>query len=73
MSSDADGESEARRRLQSEQEARDEKVTRPRQAAEDDARTIAALRASHGQDAAKIHNARRRPSRRTGSSARTGR
>lgn len=54
MSRGADGESEARRRLQSELEARDEEVTRLREAAEEDARTIEALRGSHGEDAVKI-------------------
>jgi len=54
MSRDADSESEARRRLQSELKARDEEVTRLREAAEDDARTIEALRGSQGEDALKI-------------------
>ena len=55
MSRDADGEPEARRRLQSELKARDEEVTRLREGAEEDARMIEALRGAQGDDAVKIH------------------
>ncbi len=55
MSRGAEGESDALHRLRSELKARDEEVTRLRQAVGEDARTIEALRDSVGQDAAKIH------------------
>jgi chromosome segregation ATPase len=55
MSRGADGESEAQQRLRSDLNERDEEVTRLREAAEDDARTIEALRGSRGEDVAKIH------------------
>jgi sigma-B regulation protein RsbU (phosphoserine phosphatase) len=51
----ANNEPEERRRLESELEALDEEVTRLREAAQDDSRTIDALRGSLGEGAAKIH------------------
>jgi serine phosphatase RsbU (regulator of sigma subunit) len=55
MSPGGDGESGGERRLRSELEARDEEITRLKDVAEDDARTIKALRGSQDEDASKIH------------------
>lgn len=55
MSRRADGELEAELSLRSELEDRDEELARPKQTAEDDARTIEVLRGSQGEDAARLH------------------
>jgi serine phosphatase RsbU (regulator of sigma subunit) len=54
MSRGSERESDARQRLPSEPEAREEEVIRLREAAEEDARTIESLRGAHDEDAARI-------------------
>ncbi|MGN6169844.1 MAG: PP2C family protein-serine/threonine phosphatase [Solirubrobacteraceae bacterium] len=55
MSGGSERESDARQRPRPEPQAGDDEVTRLRKAAEEDARTIEALRGAHDQDAATIH------------------
>ena len=55
MSRGSERESDVRQRRRSEPEAREEEVIRLREAVEEDARTIEALRGAQDQDAARIH------------------